>query len=102
MDASKPTQPELPLFQAPTVHIPAIRLLQPDGSILFKPGKPVIVEPEMKLSEAAVLLGMARRTLETHCAMGWFKTAHKPGGRRNSLWRLARSEVLSRITQVVD
>ncbi len=89
-------QPELPLFQPPQVIIPAIRIPQPDGSILFKAGKPVVMEADMSVSEAARFLGLSARTIEYQCSVGQFRTAYKPGGRPRSHWRIFRSEVLSR------
>jgi hypothetical protein len=80
----------------PEVSFPTIKVPQPDGSILFKPGKPVAVEAEIGTREAARLLGMFRRWVETECELGRFKTAHKPGTQPKSNWKIARSEVLAR------
>jgi hypothetical protein len=69
---------------------------QPDGSILVKPGKPVVAEAEIGTREAARMLGMSRRWVETECELGRFKTAHKPGTQPKSMWKIARAEVLDR------
>jgi hypothetical protein len=94
--ASNSNQAELPLFICPTVIIPPVKIPQPDGSILIKAGKPVIVEEEIGIAEAAKILGLSVRHLEYQCSIGLFKTAYKPGGRPRSQWRIARSEVLER------
>jgi hypothetical protein len=83
-------------FTVPTVVVPAVRIPQPDGSILFKAGKPMVVEAEISTHEAAKLLGLSQRHIEHQCAIGLFKTAYKPGGRPGSYWRIARSEVEAR------
>jgi hypothetical protein len=91
-------QAELPLFSVPTVIVPAIRIPQPDGSILFKAGKPVVVEEQIGTAEAARLLGMSQRWVITECILGRFKTAYQPSGRVHGNWKIARTEVLARIT----
>jgi hypothetical protein len=91
-----PNQPELPIFEMPTVVIPAIRVPQPDGSILIRAGKPYIAEPEMGISEAAKVLGLSARYLEYQCSIGVWKSARKPGGMPRSRWRISRAEVLQR------
>jgi hypothetical protein len=88
-------QNDLP-FHPPTVVIPAIRIPQPDGSVLFRPGKPVIIEPMIGTTEASRLLGMSRRWVEAQCDLGRFATAHKPGQQPKSRWKISRSEVLDR------
>lgn len=80
----------------PEVHFPAIRLPQSDGSVLFKPGRGQVLDPEVSTAEAARLLGLSQRHIEFQCAAGDFKTAYKPGGRPRSKWRIRRAEVLAR------
>lgn len=43
----------------PIVHIPVVRIPQPDGSLLIRPGKPVVLggEDEIGTAEAAKILG---------------------------------------------
>jgi len=82
---------------APQVFIPAVKVPQPDGSVLFKAGKPVIIGLEVGTKEAARILGMSRRGVETECSFGRFKTAHKPGNRLRSIWKIARAELLARV-----
>lgn len=84
------------LFDEPEVVTPTVRIPQPDGSLLFRAGKPVVVEKEIGTAEAARILGLSPRRVEFLCEQGDFTTAHKPGGRPKSRWRIARSEVLER------
>ena len=85
--------------RAPTVVVPTISIRQPDGSILSRAGKPVIMEDLLNTSTAARLLGMSTRWIQYQCEVGIFKTAHKPGQSPRSQWRIARHEVLSRANQ---
>lgn len=80
----------------PQVYVPAVKVVQLDGSILVKAGKPVVVEELIGTGEAARILGISQRWVETQCSEGRFTTAHKPGQQPNSRWRLARSEVVAR------
>ena len=82
--------------RAPTIVVPAISIRQPDGSILSRAGKPVIIADLFSASTAASLLGMSTRWIQYQCELGLFKTAHKPGQSPRSQWRIARHEVLSR------
>lgn len=91
-----PKQPEFH-FEIPTVIIPAVRIPQPDGSLLIKPGKPYLAEPVISSAEAARLLGMSQRAINQQCSEGHFKSAIKPGGRPRSPWKITRQEVLSRL-----
>lgn len=86
---------QLNLFEV-QVHVPVVRVPQPDGSVLLKPGKPVIVEEEISVREAAKILGMSARWVVNECSLGRFKSAYQPGARPGTGWRIQRSEVLSR------
>jgi hypothetical protein len=114
-----------PVMQTPTVMTPAIRIPQPDGSILFRAGKPTVVEaivmtpteriPQADGSilyragkpmvlddligarEAAKILGMSPRWVGSECALGHFKTAQKPGLQPTSHWKISRAEVFERL-----
>jgi hypothetical protein len=100
--ASSIQQTELPLFTPPEVMIPAIRIPQPDGSLLIKPGKPVVLEEHISTVEAAKILGMSQRWVLTECETGAFKTAFKPGKKPTSRWKISRSEVMSRLESNPD
>lgn len=86
------------IANTPTVITQTIRIPQPDGSILFRPGKSIVVEAEIGTTEAARLLGLSQRHIESQCNQGLFKTAYKPGGLAKSKWRISRQEVLARRT----
>ena len=84
------------IANTPTVITQTIRIPQPDGSILFRPGKPIVVEEEVDTAEAARILGLSQRHIESQCNTGLFKTAYKPGGLPKSKWKISRQEVLAR------
>jgi hypothetical protein len=81
----------------PTVVIPIIRIPQPDGSLLIRRGNPEIIHGGIGTAEAARLLGMSRNWVITECESGSFRSAHKPGTRPGSQWRISRDEVLARV-----
>lgn len=87
------------VFTAPAMVIPAIRVAQPDGSVLIKPGRPMVVSDLISTASAARLLGISDRRVQYLCQIGNFKTASKPGGTVKSNWRIARHEVESRLGQ---
>jgi hypothetical protein len=80
----------------PGVIFQAIKVQQPDGTVMIKPGRPIILEEEISTHEAARIMGLSQRHIETQCAEGEFRTAYKPGGRPRSKWRITRAEVLAR------
>jgi hypothetical protein len=106
MPKARPLAPraqlELLTWQPPTVIVPTIRIAQPDGSILLKAGKPVVVEESIGTAEAAAILGMTQRWVENECDLGHFTTAYKPGLKKNCRWKIARSEVQSRKSRPAD
>ena len=82
---------QLPRFTVATIRVP-----QGDGSVLLRPGKPVLAEEMISTSAAAKILGLSQRTIQYECEVGLFATAFRPGGKRGSFWRIARAEVLAR------
>lgn len=89
--------PEL-AFVVPTMMIPTVKIPQPDGSVLIKPGKPIEVGDDVTVTEAAKILGLSSRQVQKLCQDGNFNSAHKPGGTPKSTWRISRNEVLARKT----
>ena len=85
-----------PKMVQPDVVIPVIRIPQADGSVLLRPGKPVVAEPMIGASQAAGLLGASLRWVEAECESGAFKTARRLGRASRSWWKIARAEVLER------
>ncbi len=83
---------ELPEFIYPIVRIP-----QPDGALLIRRGTPVLVQGDIGTKEAATILGMSRNWIIAECQSGAFRTAHKPGTKPKSQWKIARAEVLARL-----
>src|ERR1039458_6248017 len=90
-------RPQARMAAMPEVFFPSVKVLQSDGSVIFKAGKPVIVEPQIGTAEAAKMLGMSRRWVIAECESGNFETAHRPGLKARSWWKLARAEVLARL-----
>jgi hypothetical protein len=86
----------------PTVHIPTIKIPQPDGSLLLKRGQPQVLEDEIGTAEAAKILGMGQRIIEHDCDVGLFKTAYKPSAKKRGRWKIARAEVWARKQPPVD
>ena len=86
----------------PEVIIPAIRVPQSDGSVLFKAGKPVVVEAQIGTAEAARIMGMSRRWVIAECESGNFKTAHRPGLKASAWWKISRAEVLARLKNLPE
>ena len=91
-----------PTIEPPRVIVPTVNVRQADGSILSKAGKPILLEDELGTHEAARLLGMSSRWVQTQCELGTFKTAHKPGLKDRSRWRITRSEVIARTQSQSD
>lgn len=97
-----PNQTTIAQVEAPKTMVPTITIRQPDGSILVKAGRPVIIPPMMTTKEAARILNLGQRTVEYQCSVGLFKTACKPGGAVGSKWMVARSEVMARLQPPAD
>lgn len=51
-------------------HVPALKLRQPDGSLLVKAGKPEVCEPEVSVTEFSKATGISRRYISTLCDEG--------------------------------
>ena len=76
-------------------YTPTIRVPQPDGSLLVKPGRPVPLEDYIGVAEIGELFGMSKRWAQAQCEVGRFRSAWKPGGHIKSQWRVARRKVLA-------
>jgi len=55
---------------APMVCVPVIKVQQPDGSLLFKAGRPEIVEDEVSVSAFHKETGVSKRHIATLCEQG--------------------------------
>ena len=84
-------------YHTPEFIIPAIRIVNPDGSVLTKPGKPVAIQEMVGTTEAARLLGTSVRWVQMECESGQFLSAYRPGRGSRAWWKIARAEVLSRL-----
>lgn len=54
----------------PTICVQVIKVRQPDGSLLFKAGRPEIVEPEVSVSVFHKETGVSKRHIATLCGQG--------------------------------
>ena len=95
-------QIELQLQTLPEIFCPAVRIPQPNGDILYRPGKPVILDQMIGTSEASKLLGMSHRWVVRECCEGRFKTAFKPSMLARARWKIARTEVLERLRNIPE
>ena len=59
-----------PEFKPPRVEFPTVRLPQPDGSVLMKPGKAVVVPDEIGTAEFATRTGLSQRHVQYLCDVG--------------------------------
>jgi hypothetical protein len=55
---------------APRVHIPVICIPQPDGGVLVRPGKPVVMGAELRVAEFARHTGLSVSRVEALCQEG--------------------------------
>jgi hypothetical protein len=78
------------------VYIPPVEVPQPDGSVLVKPGKPMLIQEMIGTKEAARILGRSRGWIIAECESEGFKTACRPGTKARSWWKLALAECLKR------
>lgn len=54
----------------PMIRVPVIKVRQPDGSLLFKAGRPEIVEPEVSVAIFHKETGVSKRHIATLCEQG--------------------------------
>ena|ERR1039458_10201016 len=54
----------------PAVHVPVLKVRQPDGSILFKAGRPEVVESEISVSAFHKETGVSKRHIARLCDEG--------------------------------
>lgn len=87
---ARPTTP-------PTLVTPWVRIPQPDGSYLLRPGKPIVEEEEIGTAEMAKILGVSQRRAETICdemlqeGIDWRRNPSKKG---RGKYRIKRTSVL--------
>lgn len=81
----------------PVVYTPTIKARQPDGSIIVRPGVPVVLngEDEISTQEAARLMGCSRDHVGRLCDLGTFVEGvdHRRIGCRGN-YRIKRASVL--------
>lgn len=81
-----------------TYIVPTIRVPQPGGAMLLKPGPPILLSHDfISTTEASRLLGLSPRSIQHMCEDGTFRTAHRPGRGATARWRISRAEVLARL-----
>jgi hypothetical protein len=57
-------------FECPPVHVPVIKIRQPDGSLMVKAGRPEIVESEVGVTIFHQETGISKRHIATLCEQG--------------------------------
>ena len=91
----KPPTPSATPVQArvevPDIFIPTIRIPQPDGSLLIRAGKPVLVEPEMGTMEFSRLTHISREYVIELIQEGRI-TARRMSPKERSHYLIPRSE----------
>ena len=90
-------RPQARMAAIPEVIIPSVKVFQSDGSVLFKAGKPVVIEAQIGTAEAARIMGMSRRWVISECESGTFKTSYRPSLKARGWWKIARAEGLARL-----
>jgi len=68
----------------PRFRIPWVRIPQPDGSILIRPGKPIVEPEEIGTPEFAQLTGLSIRRVQYLCEVGEIEArrmSNVPGSR---------------------
>jgi hypothetical protein len=67
-----------------------------DGTILIRPGEPIIVPGDLITpAQAARLLARPRSWVKAECEQGRFATACKPGRGERAQWRVSRAEIIA-------
>ena len=84
-------------FKTPAVVIPAVKINQPNGSVLFRAGKPIVMADVVTAFEAATILSLSKHHIENQCSEGLFKTASKPVASRAPNGGFTRTEVIARL-----
>jgi len=74
------------------VHVPVIKVRQPDGSLLFKAGRPEIVEPEVSVAIFHKETGVSKRHVATLCEQGLIQH-RRLTPKRESKILIPRSEI---------
>jgi hypothetical protein len=75
-----------------------VKIPQPDGSILMRPGRPIVEEDEIGTREAAKILGLSQRRVQAMCDEGLLtegKDWRRPASIKGAAWyRIKRTAVL--------
>ncbi len=91
-----------PAAPLPVLSTPWVKVPQPNGEILMRPGKPVSIPEEIGTREASQILGVAQRTLQGYCDSGvlregidWWQLPPRPGSNKGGKIRIKRASILS-------
>lgn len=76
----------------PTVHVPVIKVRQPDGSLLFTAGRPEITESEVSVSVFHKETGVSPRHIARLCDEGLIQH-RRLTPKKNSKLVIPRSEI---------
>lgn len=86
----------------PTIITSWVKIPQPDGSFILKPGRPVVASEEIGTAEAARILGLSRDHVARICDEGklllegvdWRKLPPKPGTIRGGNYHIKRASII--------
>lgn len=73
-------------------HVPVITVVQPDGSLVVRPGKPEVSEPELSITEFSKQSRISTRHLARLCELGRVKHRRLTDKRRSKIM-IPRSEL---------
>jgi hypothetical protein len=90
--ASKPSAAHV-APASPPLPVHYVHRWQADGTLLSRPVQASEPPDWIGVFEAAKILRRNPRTVSRACDMGKFRTARKPGGLKQSWWKIERSEV---------
>lgn len=57
----------------PRLFTPWVKIPQPDGAVLFKPGKPIEIQAEITVKQFAGMAGLSCRRVQYLCDIGEIK-----------------------------
>jgi hypothetical protein len=84
----------------PTFHVTVIKIRQPDGSLLVKPGRPEIVAPEVSVTDFSKATGVSSRHIESLCEQGFIP--HRRLTPKNNSKILIPQDEISRFLHLGD
>ncbi len=91
---------QMGLWQEPVVSFPTVRIPQPDGSVLLRPGKPVVVGREITTREFAERTGISQEYAAQLCGEGIIRSRRK-SPKKTSMFLIPLEEVEAYLTREI-